>query len=175
MIKALRAIDRAVGIILRSVAILMFVALFLILAANVFFRWFPLLSMGWLDEIVQLCFAYMVFIAAAEIWRVRDHFKINWIEDKLKGTPSGEIVRSVVDILSLVFFIYLTRYGWQLVVRTRELTPIFQFPRRVMYAAIPFSAVIMAIYALRDVVRHAAIGLRSLHGPTSGEERPNQQ
>lgn len=165
MMNALRTIDRAVGIALRTIAILMFVALFLILAANVFFRWFPLLSMGWLDEIVQLCFAYMVFIGAAEIWRMRDHFKINWIEDKLKGTPSGEIVRTVVDILSLVFFIYLTRYGWQLVVRTRELTPIFQFPKRVMYASIPFSAAIMAVYALRDVVRHATLGFRFLKKP----------
>ena len=161
MMKFFSAVDRAVGLFLRAVSVVMFVALFLILAANVFFRWFPLLSMGWLDEIVQLCFAYMVFIGAAEIWRMREHFKINWIEDKLKGRLAGEIIRSFVDLLSLVFFIYLTLYGWELVVRTRELTPIFQFPRRVMYAAIPFSAAIMAIYALRDVIRHAAIGLRS--------------
>jgi TRAP-type C4-dicarboxylate transport system permease small subunit len=161
MMHALKILDSAMGWFLKGVTVLMFVVLFILLTGNVFFRWVPLMSMGWFDEIVQLCFAYMVFIGSAAIWRDRDHFKIEWIESKLRDRPAGEAIRMFVDVMSLVFFLYLAYFGWSLVGRTTDLTPIFQFPRRVLYICVPFSGTVMAAYAIRDVVLHGKKMLRA--------------
>lgn len=161
MMRILTALDNIAGWFLKGVTVFMFVVLFLILTGNVFFRWVPLLSMGWLDEIVQLCFAYLVFVGSAAVWRERNHFKIDWIENKLKDRPAGEAIRIFVDIISLVFFVYLTYFGWLLVARTTDLTPIFRFPRRVLYFCIPFSAFVMAVYAVRDIFLHGNKMLRA--------------
>lgn len=161
MMRVLYMLDNALGWFLKGVTVLMLVVLFIILSGNVFFRLVPLMSMGWFDEIVQLCFAYMVFFGAAAVWRERQHFKIEWIESKLKGKPVGEAVRVFVDLISLIFFAYLTYYGWLLVLRTTDLTPIFQFPRRVLYMCIPFSGAVMTVYAARDVLLHGRKMLRA--------------
>lgn len=161
MMRLLYMLDNAMGWFLKGVTVLMLVLLFIILTGNVFFRWVPLMSMGWFDEIVQLCFAYMVFIGAAAVWRDRQHFKIDWIESKLKGKPVGEAIRMFVDLISLLFFVYLTYYGWLLVLRTTDLTPIFQFPRRVLYICIPFSGAVMTVYAARDILLHGGQMLRA--------------
>jgi len=153
MINILKRIDTTVGYILRTIAVLAFVGLFVVLAWNILSRWFAFGSMLWFEEVVSLCFAYLVFVAAAEIWRIKDHFKISWIEEKLQGKLGGEVVRVIIDALAIVFLAYLTWYGWGLTTHSREMTPRLKFPKRWMYFSIPFSGLIMFVYAIRDLVR----------------------
>ena len=152
MINILKRIDTVVGWILRGVAVLAFVGLFVVLAGNIFSRWLALGSMLWFEEVISLFFAYMVFIAAAEIWRIKEHFKINWIEDKLHGRPAGDIVKVIIDCMAIMFLAYMTWYGWGLTSRSHEMTPLLKFPKRWMYFSIPFSGMIMFVYAIRDLV-----------------------
>jgi TRAP-type C4-dicarboxylate transport system permease small subunit len=171
MMAALKRIDTAVGWILRTIAILMFLGLFVTLAGNILFRWVPIATMRWFEEVVAFFFAYLVFVGAAEIWRIRDHFKINWIEDKLAGTLGGEIIRVVIDLLALFFLAYLTWFGWRLVMGSRELTPVLKFPKRWMYASMPASGMVMFIYAIRDLVVHV-ISFARRYLPSGPESAP---
>ena len=174
MMNILKRIDTAVGMILRTIAVLAFVGLFAVLAWNILSRWFAFGPMLWFEEVVSLFFAYLVFVAAAEIWRIKDHFKISWIEDKLKGKLSGDVVRVVIDGMAIVFLAYLTWYGWGLTTRSRELTPLLKFPKRWMYFAIPSSGAIMFIYAIRDLVVHiTALAGRFIPSATGGGATPD--
>jgi TRAP-type C4-dicarboxylate transport system permease small subunit len=164
MINVLKRIDTVVGWILRTIAVLAFVGLFVVLAGNIFFRWMAIGSMLWFEEVVSLFFAYLVFVAAAEIWRIKAHFKINWIEDKLQGTLGGDVVRVIIDCMAIVFLAYLTWYGWRLTTCSRELTPLLKFPKRWMYFSMPSSGLVMFIYSIRDFVEHVVALINRFRG-----------
>lgn len=46
----------------------LFVVLTAIITANVLLRIFPITSLHWMDEIVEMCFAGLVFYGAAGVW-----------------------------------------------------------------------------------------------------------
>ena len=147
--RALIAIDRVVGLILRAIPVACFVALFLILFGNVISRYFQIWSIAWFDEIVEALFAYMVFIGAAALWRENEHFRIDWLELAL-GRPYGPMLRLVSITLSMVFLAVMAVKGLDLAMRSRAVTPILSVPTAYVYAVIPASAAIMLLYSVRD-------------------------
>ncbi len=72
--------------VLRVVATLSLVALFLLILINVIARTFGLAGFAWFDEVVRGSFAYMVFFGAAALWIKRDHFQVDWLQTVL---PKG--------------------------------------------------------------------------------------
>ncbi len=149
--RALAAIDRIVGSVLRGIPILCLVALFAILFVNVLSRYFQVWAFSWFDEVVQALFAYMVFLGAAALWRENEHFRIDWMELAL-GRPYGPMLRIVSVILSMVFLAIMAMKGLDLTVRSRAATPILSVPTAWIYAVIPVSAAIMLVYSVRDFV-----------------------
>ena len=146
-------LDWLTGTVLRTVSIVCFVALFAILTGNVVSRFFGLFSMSWFDEIVELLFAWLVFLGAAALWREHDHFRVDWLDRKINASSLHRVFNSLLILISLSFLVLMTWHGVQLVIRSQALTPIIQFPVKVMYTSIPVAGVIMCIYSLRDLWR----------------------
>ena len=88
MLNVLRGVDRFVLALLKAFTILCFVLLTVLISANVFVRFFPVVSLHWFDEIIELLYAYLVFYGAAALWITREHFSVgDWISGRLiKGT-----------------------------------------------------------------------------------------
>ena len=164
--RILHKVDAIVYGTCRGISIVMLVLLFAILTANVLVRWVPFLYIMWFDEVVEFSFAYMVFFGAAALWRNHDHFRIDWLETKLGATRINAYLRVVIDVMSLVFFIYFFRYSLELFQRSREVTPILAFPRKALYACMPMAAFIMLGYTIRDMVVHFGLLIR-LSGRTA--------
>ncbi len=144
-------VDRGVGMTLDGIALVAFVALFLLLFGNVLVRWLGVFSMAWFDEIVEMAFAWMVFFGAAALYRRGEHFRVDWLDERLMSRPRlRNTVLIVVSLISLLFLGYLLFYGWRLVARTNDVTPIFAISRRILYIGIPISASLMVIY---EVIR----------------------
>ncbi|NLV57482.1 MAG: TRAP transporter small permease [Clostridiales bacterium] len=142
------------------------VCLFLILLANVFFRLVPLLSafpnfsMGWFDEIVQLCTVWMIMLAATILVQQKDHFAVTLLPDKLKGTRAGYWYNAVIGILSLVFYVCLCYYGCHLMVMATQHTPVLRIPMRVLYLSIPFNTLFMSLYEGTYMLQNIRSALR---------------
>ena len=83
--------DRALLLVLRSICVCCFSLLLLLLAGNVFVRYFPVAAFYWFDEVVEWMFAWMVFFGAAALWARNEHFRLEWINEKLKGKPAGSL------------------------------------------------------------------------------------
>lgn len=145
-------LDRLTGQFLRAVAIICLVALFALIFINVAARTFQLASFPWFDEVIQGLFAWMVFMGSAALWREQDHFRVGWLADVLPDR-SGRWLAIVVVLLEMAFLFAMTRYGWDLTVRSRALTPILNLPSGLFYAAIPTAGAIMLIYSARDFYR----------------------
>ncbi len=172
----LKRLDRLAQSVLRLLCILLFAALGLILFTNVFTRlvndlsnflaqkglaevamavkrFAPVTSMHWFDEIVELCFAALVFYGAAALWGLKGHFCVgDWISRRLPNDRLRALYQMLVTVLSAAFLAVFFWFSLSLCLRTTELSTVFQIPKWVMYSCMPISSAIMLAYSLVDVV-----------------------
>jgi TRAP-type C4-dicarboxylate transport system permease small subunit len=148
----LRAIDRVLGPLMRAVAILCLVALLLILLGNVIARDFHLYATAWLDEVVEMLFAWMVFIGAAALWREGEHFRIDTFENLLAGN-GRRALELVIALIGLGFVLVMGWQGWQLTRKSAALTPILELPTWLSYVCIPIAGLVMAGYSIIYIAR----------------------
>ena len=144
-------VDRIVGIALRGGSSFCISSLWIIVTAIVLFRFLPIFPMGWTDEIVELLFAWMVFIGAAELCRQRKHFTVDLIPNMLAGTRTGHVLGIVVQLLALAFLLVFTYEGALLAIQATDRSPVFEYPKTIWYMSIPISGIIMVGYTLRDL------------------------
>src|SRR5512141_3086219 len=84
MPNVLKLLDRVLLNTLKAVTIACFFLLTLLITANVFVRFFPIVSLHWFDEIIELLYAYLVFYGAAALWINREHLCVgDWISGRL--------------------------------------------------------------------------------------------
>ena len=147
----LEKVDQILAVVTKWGSVAWLVTLFLLIAAGVFVRFVPITSLGWADEIIELAFAWMVFLGAAFLWRERTHFNVDLVPKWLEGTKAGTILEIFLNFLSLAFFVILTYEGWLLCVRATDKSPILEIPRPLWYIIIPITGAIMAGYTIRDL------------------------
>lgn len=151
--RVLKKIDAFTRAVLQYISLSMFVILMLIIALNVLNRLIPFTSFHWLDEIIELCFAAMTFYGATAVWITRGHYSVgNWVEKSIKNNTGAGIFRIGIELVSLGFFVILFKYSLSLVLKTRELTAVFQLPRSVLYSCMPIASAIMILYSLSFIV-----------------------
>ena len=153
LIVILGRIDRILTVTIKYLTVTLFVVLTAIITVNILLRLFPITSLHWTDEIVEMCFAAMVFYGAAGVWMVKGHFSVgDWIGKVVKNPGARAFYRLLVELLSLAFVVVLLKYSLELVIRAREVSAVFQIPKRIFYSCIPVSAFIMVIYSALNVV-----------------------
>lgn len=131
--------------------------LLLLLSGNVFVRHFPVAAFYWFDEVVEWMFAWMVFFGAAALWARDEHFKLEWINDKIKGTMTGHLVAVLLELLSLFFLAVFFYQSYRLTALAKDWTPVFNVSRRYLYVCMPISGMIMVGYSLRNVLREVSL------------------
>lgn len=169
-------IDRGVRALLRRVAIVLFFVLSALLLANVLLRLtndlsiflsdrgfadaaaflqrlLPLVSMHWFDEIVEMCFAGLVFYGAALLWTEKGHFCVgDWISPRLPGDRSRAWYRLLIAVLSTAFQAVFFWYSLRLTLTATELTTVFQIPKSLLYSCMPVSSLVMLAYSVCDII-----------------------
>ena len=122
----------------------------------------------WLQEVTGTFFIYGIFIGAAVATRRNDHLYLTALAEALHGTP-----RTVVEILirlivlgvaaSLVYFGYLNFLRGFSSFRMPSLTPIAS-----LYAAIPLSGLLIALFAIEQLVNGCRHGFESEADQSAG-------
>jgi TRAP-type C4-dicarboxylate transport system permease small subunit len=143
-------LDLALATALRWLCIVCMFVLVVLVSALVLIRFFPIISLGWADEIVELIFAWMVFLGTAAVWRSNEHITIDFIPQALAGTRAGRVLEAVVCLLILAFLAVFTWQGWLLTLQAvGNRTPILELPKPAWYVVVPMSGVVMIGYTLR--------------------------
>jgi len=143
-------LDRALATALRWICIVCMFVLVVLVSALVLIRFFPIISLGWADEIVELIFAWMVFLGTAAVWRSNEHITIDFIPQALASTRAGRALEVVVCLLILAFLVVFTWQGWLLTLQAvGNRTPILSLPKSAWYVVVPVSGVVMIGYTLR--------------------------
>jgi TRAP-type C4-dicarboxylate transport system permease small subunit len=146
--------DRVLEAVLRWMSIFCMAVLVILVCALVLIRFFPIMSLGWSDEIVELAFAWMVFMGTAAVWRNREHITIDFVPQALVGTRAGRILDVIVGLLILAFLTVFTWQGWLLTLQAQgNTTPMLTLPKPLWYATIPVAGLIMMIYTISGILR----------------------
>jgi TRAP-type transport system small permease protein len=145
--------DRTLEIVLRWMSIVCMFILVVLVCALVFIRFFPVFSMGWADEIVELAFAWMVFMGTAAVWRSHEHITIDFLPQALAGTRAGRTLDVVLGLLVLGFLAVFTWQGWFFMIQSSSNTsPMLTMPRPLWYATIPMSGLVMIVYTVSRIL-----------------------
>ncbi|MBP6333742.1 MAG: TRAP transporter small permease [Aminivibrio sp.] len=179
-----RRTDLLVQRVLRILVVALFLVLALLLATNVALRLtndlatvltergfnaaaeavrgiIPIGSMHWFDEIVEMCFAAMIFYGSASLWAVKGHFCVgDWISPRIRNFRTGSAYRLLTALLGTAFMAVFFRYSLRLTLHSTELTTVFQIPKSLLYSCMPVSSFIMLIYSLADCLREGKALLR---------------
>jgi TRAP-type C4-dicarboxylate transport system permease small subunit len=151
--RLLRWLDRMLLIALKALTITCFLIVTILVTANVPVRFFPVASLHWFDEIIELFYAYLVFYGAAALWISRGHISVgNWIGGKIIKKAAGRhlyrmVLESVVLFFALIFFYYSLR----LTALAQDVTNVFAIPKGVLYSCMPIAGAIMVIYSIRNI------------------------
>jgi TRAP-type C4-dicarboxylate transport system permease small subunit len=149
--RLLEKVDQRIGRILYWGSIGCLIVLFVVISAGVFARFVPFMSMGWFDEIVELAFAWMIFLGVAALWRERSHFFVEMILKWLAGRSSGPKLEIFLNFLSLVFLLVFTYEGVALTSRVSDRSAILEIPKALFYIAMPIAGFLMLGYTFRDL------------------------
>ncbi len=188
---AMIQLHHIVQTVLRWLCIFLFTALALILLLNVVMRVMndlsiflaaknmmsasafvkklvPITSMHWFDEIVELCFAWLVFYGAAALWGLKGHFSVgDWISARSPNHSLRAFYKLFVSLLSATFIGVFFWFSFALILRSTELSTVFQMPKSFMYSSMTIGSGIMLIYSLTDVW----LDLTALFRPASSGSR----
>ncbi len=154
LMQILIRLDGMAGSVMRVICIGCITLLLLLLSGNVLFRFVPIISMGWYDEIVEMLFAWLVFIGAAVLWRDNSHFRVDWLYSKIEHRTAGSILGIFIESASLFFLSVMAYQGLRLTMLANDWTPILKLPKRILYIDIPIAGTLMMLYSIRNVVRH---------------------
>jgi len=147
-------VDRTLDAVLRWLSIVCMFVLVLLVSALVLVRFVPIMSLGWSDEIVELAFAWMVFMGTAVVWRSHEHITIDFIPQALVGTRAGRVLDAVVSLLILGFLVVFTWQGWFFMIQAMGNTsPMLTMPRPLWYAVIPVSGLVMIGYTVSRILK----------------------
>jgi TRAP-type C4-dicarboxylate transport system permease small subunit len=144
-------VDRFIALFLRRGSIVMMAALVVFVAGGVLVRFLPFASMGWADEIVELAFAWLVFLGAAALWRDRTHFRVDLLPLKLGNSKAGLRLEIGLALLALGFFLVFTYQGGWVSYRATDRSPILELPRYLWYGVMPLAGAIIVGYTIRDL------------------------
>jgi TRAP-type C4-dicarboxylate transport system permease small subunit len=150
----LRWIDKVVLNVLKAITITGFILLTVLISANVFVRFFPIVSLHWFDEIIELLYAYMVFYGASALWITKDHISVgDWISGTIvKNERLKHVYGVIVEVLVLIFVLIFFFYSLQLTERALDVTNVFAIPKKILYSCMPVSGAIMIIYSIRNIM-----------------------
>jgi len=168
MMNALREIDRWILAALKVITIVVFILLTILITANVVVRFFPVVSLHWFDEIIELLYAYLVFYGAAALWILHGHISVgDWIEKTIPDGNGRRLYRMTIEVVVLAFAVIFFYYSLRLTVLAQDVTNVFAIPKRVLYSCMPVAGVVMVVYSLRNIVLEI-IGILKPQGHEAG-------
>lgn len=139
------------------------IAVFLIAAIflwEIFVRFFRIGSLRWALETNRILFILIGFLGSAVAFRRGRHVRFEFLERKLASRRAQVALSLVTSLSALLFGLILMKEGYaSALTQLNAFLPATRLSRAWLFAPIPISGLLVAIYALHEIVR-TGLGLR---------------
>ncbi|MGN0298666.1 MAG: TRAP transporter small permease [Lachnospiraceae bacterium] len=105
------------------------------------------------EELLTYSFAWMAILAAAYVFGKRDHMRMAFLADKVKGTPK-KILELVVELFTFAFAGIVMVYGGVTITKLTmtQVTAALQIPMGYVYLVIPVSGVLIMYFCIVNMI-----------------------
>ena len=137
---------------LEITAATMLVVICLIIFAGVFFRYFLHIGLGWTEEAARYLQVWMTFIGATIAVKRWSHFQLTIVNQWI---PSGarRYTRIFAIVVVILLGIVMVKNGIEITsVSWQQTSPIMSWNIGYLYVVVPFSGVLMILFALKHLV-----------------------
>jgi len=155
MKKILDFIDRTP--VTKLISSILIMAMAVIMTMNVILRYFFHFSFNWGDEILRYMCVYMAFLGSAAAFRYGSHVGVTIFVEKCLPEGVRKYFRLLSDIVTIIFLVVITYYGFVLVGRimaSGQSSAALRVPMYMIYGIIPVSSIIAIIHMLMQIFRH---------------------
>ncbi len=133
-------------------ALLLVMASFVVLIAEVLLRYVLGSSMEWTDEISRLLLVWMTFTGIGLVIRERKEIFAQVFTQKLSAQGKKRWATSI-DILALAFNVFLIIFGLQMTLFSWDIkTESMDLPFSYFYISIPIGAFLAAVYLTKRIL-----------------------
>lgn len=129
-----------------SVLVLSVVTILQVIARFIFSNPIP-----WGQDVIRLSFVYLVFFGGAYCVFKNEHLNIDIVFNIL-NEKNKKILASIIDILLIIFFIFLVYYGF-IFTKTglNQKAPYLDIPMAIYYLSLPIAALTMVYFQIRKL------------------------
>lgn len=153
LIGKMENIQLKIGTLFKGICIVAGFALLILMSGNVLVRIFPIMSLHWFDEIAELLFAWLVFLGSAVLYSKKDHFMIEWLGNKTRGTKYFPYYNLLINLICLSFVTIFMYQSMRLTLLARDWTAVVNIPRKVLYISMPISGLFMVYSSLVELLK----------------------
>ena len=112
---------------------------------------------SWSEELLTYSFAWLGMLAATLVFGERDHMRLSYFADKVKG-KNATVLAIVSEVVILIFTVLVLIWGGISIVNLTmtQVTAALAIPMGYVYSVMPISGILIAIYCVINIANLAA-------------------
>lgn len=146
-------VEKAIIRVLRLLSMLLFVAMIIIVFAQVMLRYFLNAPLAWSDELSRILLGWMAFFGVTLVhFSEAGHPAVTFLKEKLPGKGKAVAKLAIDAILSLGFVVVFFASCRYTIENHRFVTAVLHLPNSYKYAVLPISMLLMAYKSIKDTI-----------------------
>jgi TRAP-type C4-dicarboxylate transport system permease small subunit len=147
-------IDKKMAELLDNFCIVCLVIVMILILISVFTRMTGLFTIDWLEEIIFMAIAWMIFVKTALIFRKNDHLEIGFLSDLLlKNKKARGIYNMVIYAVTLITLLVFGSASFILCCTTRRNSDVLDISYKYLYFSLFFSLFLSSLYIVASLIK----------------------
>lgn len=153
----MKIIDKYLTLLVRGIIGIALLVLFLVSFSVIIGRVFFGASMGWSQDVIRLCFTYVIYFGAAYCVREKGHLNVDFLLGMMKP-KLRQTVEFIINLVLLAFFAFIVYFGFQFsATGASQKSPYLMLPMTWYYYCVPVSGAMMFFYMLKQLIEEAKL------------------
>lgn len=105
------------------------------------------------EELLTYSFTWMALLSAAYVFGKRDHMRMGFLADKIKGSKSTAL-NVAIELLTIVFASIVMVYGGISIMKLTmtQVTASLGISMGIVYTVVPLSGILIVIYGILNII-----------------------
>lgn len=142
-----KVVDGILKIVMAITSFLLFTVTFLQVVSRFIFK----TPLAWSQDVIRLCFVYLVFWGAAYCIKEKAHLNVDVFLTSLKP-KMRKTVEIIINVVLLLFFAFIIYFGFQFMkTGSTQNAPYIPISMSFYYLSVPTSAIFMLYYMIQQI------------------------
>ncbi len=148
----MNTVDKIIDTVIRLVMGLSALILSVVTLLQVITRFVFQNPIAWGQDVLRLCFVYLIFWGGAYCVKQKEHLNIDILLTSIP-VKMRKIMEILINILLVVFFIFVVYYGFIFTQSgSAQKAPYLDIPMSIYYLSLPTAGILMIYYQIKEII-----------------------